>query len=192
MTTECTAMISSGATFSEFVLSCARQFMPGSQPVPERFEVDPFHANSLVENRAKLVELETMSVEDRVTGCAAYNAQVEEHRVTGLRRMNELREQYIAMRAHVKAWHVPSDKHLGLRNSMLEQIDEDLERHCGYTHYDTPAKPLLPIEWLEQQKITVLNNIEYHNKKSREITQLTADRNEWIAQLRASLTNEEA
>jgi hypothetical protein len=187
MPTEYTAMIQTGPTFEEFVLFCARDFMPGNQPVPERFEVDPYHGKALEDNRAKLVELETMSVEDRVAGCAAYNAKVEAHRIEGLTRMNTLRERYTEMRGKIKDWSIPSERHIRLREFMLEQIDASIAHDCDHTNFDTPAKPLLPIEWLERQKIDVLNNIEYHNKKSVAEIQTTTERNQWIDQLRASL-----
>lgn len=194
MPNEYTHGITFGQTFEEFALRCAELNAgvelfedEGGNLVVEYLKPTGKHARRVVEERARLAQLEAMTAHERLAGYTAWHAAAEEKRLTALSGMNELRELYTDMRARVVDWKPPTPGHEGMKVLMLEQIDKSIANDCNSSLYDTPTPRITPIEWLEREKLATLNNIEYHSREDSKELQNIGAHNTWVRQLHESL-----
>lgn len=182
--------------FSDFVWRCARGMgalinmrdEPWGAPIPERFEPNTrYYDEALTKSEARLAELRAMSplavreaaqqsYAERTRGDHDYAADKDVKRA-----------RYEAMLAKVEAWEPPTQDHVGFKDFMADQLRQSIDFDCspgGY--YDAPKK-LEPAEWHEAEVKKAERDIEYHTtERTKEITRTEA-RNQWLAQLRASL-----
>ena len=94
-------------------------------------------------------------------------------------RLDLKRQRYEAMLHKVQAWSPPTPDHVGLRDFMVQQINESIDFDCGHFSED----PVLaePATWLSAQISQAEWNLEDHtDARSKEIER-TNSRNKWIA-----------
>lgn len=195
MPTGYTADIKDGISFEQFVLNCAKAFgacismrdLPSDTPIPEEFEPCKYHADQLAEVRETLAAYESMDYEEATRKCAfEYQADEDNRRRQLQENLNQL-ESYRGMLAHVQAWVAPSADHEGLKDFMVKQIEESIKWDDS-TKYLTEPTPMIDVtDWLEAKKAKAIKDIEYHKEKNAEEIKRTAERNQWVRQLRESL-----
>ena len=196
MPTGYTACVQDGKVtdFAEFARLCARAFganvlmrdEPFDAPIRE-YEPSTLYKESLDEAQAKLYDLEHTTLDE-----AAQHQAKENTRVAGLlkdameqTRIN--RERYTAMLAKARAWTPPTSDHVGLKDFMIEQLQESLRFDCGdmsnYYKQDTRA----PQDYLREKIAKAKEKIADYAKEWEAEQERTRRRNEWNRQLVESL-----
>lgn len=191
MPTGYTAPIKDGIEFNEFVWNCARAFGalvmmrddPMDAPIPE-FKPSDYHDKALNEAIKSLARLQKMTVAE--TDKAALKEHEESYK--SFERMNresaDLEDKYHAMLAQVEAWKPPTKDHEGMKQFMVEQIQQSLKFDC---HTYKMPEPMRGKEWLKLKIEKAKRDIEYHAKEQTEEVKRCNDRNEWVKALSASV-----
>lgn len=193
MPTGYTAAVQDGISFEEFVWRCARNFGalilmrddPMDAPVPERFEPSDYHPKRLAEAEAELERVSKMSPSK--AGVAARKEREEALRYAAeyFAKQVQISDRYRAMIAQVEAWQPPTSEHVGLKEFMLQQLNESLKFDCGYLPDKPPVKS--GEEWKRERIAKLNNDIAYHKEELAKEIERTEGRNKWIADLRASV-----
>lgn len=191
MPTGYTAMISEGATFERFALSCARQFgalimmrdEPYDAEIPE-FQPTDYHTKQLEADNERLTWLKSLTAAQVQDQCEkAHNEEVER-----IHKMNAEKDitlaKYEEMLEKVNAWVPPTEDHLGLKEFMVKQITESIYFDCS--NYDFP-KRITPDDWRIRELKKVMDSITYHTVEHEKDVQRTNSRNEWVKKLKLSL-----
>jgi hypothetical protein len=179
-------------TFEQYLWRCARAFGalvmmrddPTDAPIPERFEASGYHVKELANARAKLAELEILSIEQAETMAAAdHEAAVSWWRQRASKE-GAIDERYAAIRERVMAWEPPSPDHEELKKFMLEQLRTG--RPYSSARDPKPEKKTAR-EWLDAQIKDARWSVDYHEKNLRAEHARTEERNRWLAELRESV-----
>ena len=196
MPTGYTAAVQSGeiTTLDAFAFRCARAFdalitmrdEPLDAPIPERLEPNTdYHDKKLAEAMERLNELTKLTPEQ-----AEFRAhQAYEEAVAAYMRCKEDKaeefERYETMLAKVISWSVP-EKLADLKKFMVEQLQESIRFDCGYE----PAEPARVdgAAWLASEIKDASDDVAHHAKRRAEEIARTTARNEWLAALRANIT----
>lgn len=192
MPTGYTDAIGKGATFEEFVWSCARAFGalvmmrddPTDAPIPEFEPHTEYYDGRLAECEAKLKELREMSPQQaNAAASRAHEAEMETWRQREVER-KDLEAKYSAMRERVATWEPPTPDHAGLKRFMLEQIDESIRFDCS--PWDAPS-PLDGPEWMKREIERAARGIaSSHENIAGEIAR-AKERNAWVKALDESV-----
>jgi len=118
---------------------------------------------------------------------AAEHATAEVQRLSRIKELDTLRQQYQEMLTCAEQWVPPSEEHIGLKKFMVKQITDSINWDCDASFYATPIQNLTGLEWAEAAKEKAIKDISYHKKKHAEEVERTAQRNTWISALRNSL-----
>ena len=200
MPTGYTAAIADGITFERFAMDCARAFgacvmlrdeSGGGEIIPERFEPSDYHLKQLGNARARLAELETISLVEAEKRSEGDYRQAEASRLEHLQKNKDQLAAYSAMLDQVNAWEPPSDEHNGLRDFMQSQIEQSIKFDDMVDYYEKPTVRQTGAEWLEAQKYTALRDIDRHRAEHTKEVERTEQRNEWVRMLRDSLRQPE-
>lgn len=190
MPTGYTAEVGEGkiTTLRQFALQCARGMGacimmrddPWDATIPERFEPSTdYHDKALDAARAKLKDLANITPDEcEKRAETAYEQALTSHNEYVARKA-EQNGRYAAMKAAVEAWDTKAE---GIRDFMLQQLSisfDDWEPE--------PPKKLNGEQWLEAELGKAAHDIAYHKKARDEEIQRTEGRNQWLADLRASL-----
>lgn len=158
---------------------------PADAPIPERFEPSQSNAKRAAGLERELAAVQAMSdSEARDAAIAAY-AEWKAERDKGEARHKAERERYLAMIAKVEAWKSAPE---GIKQFALEQLRSGLEFDCRepFKWYSEPPS-LSGERWKRSQIERLTRSIANHLEYQREEEERVARRNEWLAQLRASL-----
>lgn len=179
--------------FEEFVLHAARAFgaliemrdMGLDATVPETFEPSPYHRDHANEARARLAAVSSMSDPAcQIQADADHGAWVTTtaaNRATTAAR----RARYESMRERVLAWTPPTDEHTGLRDFMVQQLDESASFDTN--DYTAPEPTTDGAEWRVEAIAKAERDIEYHETEFADDVRRAAERTEWVRALRDSL-----
>ena len=184
------------ATFADFALRCARNCgaliamrdEPLDAPIAE-FEPAPYYADAVARDEAEVARLEAM---DEAEALAFGRRTISEHAGRYERTASEkraLQRRFRAMREEAEAWAPPTDDHAGLKSFMLEQLALDA-RHEDAGWYEERAR-----EWRYRRPRQVYDDALAAARQSlaKSVDGLVAEservaeRNRWVAELRASL-----
>lgn len=179
-----------GISFEQFAMRCARAFgalallrdEPLDAPIPEELKPSDWHSIRAQEAQARLDQLESMPFPEIET--AALHSYLNEHE--NWKKYN--REQAVrndkhrAMLAQVTAWTPPTEDHKPMQRFMVEQLEVSISK------YATPEpQQRSALTWLADESASAMRDVAYHNRKHAEEVALTAERNDWLRALRASL-----
>lgn len=194
MPTGYTAEVADGKVtdFRTFALRCARAFGatimqrddPSADP-PKRREPSDYAAKRLVEDRARLAEVNAMTVEQAEAAATAEyeKAMADEEKYAANRRAT--RSRYEAMLAKVVLWEPPTADHVGLKKFMEEQIRESISFDCA--EYPSRLQRLNGRDWLEREQKRLVESIGRNAQSQAEEEARCAGANAWIDALYASL-----
>lgn len=194
MPTGYTAAIENGISFEQFVWSCSRAMgalimmrdEPNSAPIPEKFEPSDYSAKRLAETHARLEWLNGLTPQQCLEEATkAYQTDRDSANAYAAKK-EALRKKYRAMLTAVNGWNPPTPDHQGLKDFMVEQITSSIKFDC-HDNYEREPMPPTGREWRASEVAKCMKDIEYHTKSNAEELTRTAQRNQWIADLRNSL-----
>jgi hypothetical protein len=192
MPTGYTADIADGISFDQFVWNCARAFgalvllrdAPSGAAIPERFEPSGSYQKSADEARAQITLLDGMTAEEvAIAAAAAHEVALASWRKR-LAAADTLREKYAAMLAQAEAWTPPTAEHVGLRDFMLQQLNESMRFDCGV---GPQPERLDPAVWIARQFEQHRRMLATYERMHAEEVARTEGRNQWIKALRESV-----
>lgn len=190
-------LMEEGQNFEDFVMLCARAMgalvmmrdEPFDAPIPV-FEPTDYYAKRLKEALALVEKLEAMGAGERIAYGANKQAKEIKRHQDWLAREKAENARLVEMDAQVRAWEPPTSNHKGLKEFMLEQIDTSLNA-TGYIEESLERhQALTPLKYYEEALDRARSDIEYHMKADAEERARVDGRNQWVAQLRASLKPE--
>lgn len=196
MPTGYTAPVADGEVteFADFAMECARAFgalvtMRDSPEatIPDEFEPNTsYHDEKLAKAKADLEMISAMSAEEcRRQAEAAFEKVREQRLEAGLERTAQL-GRYEAMLAKVRQWTPPTPDHVGLKDFMVQQIEESIRFDCSPINW--PEYPqLAPEEWRAERLAKAQRDIEYHTEERAKEVKRARERTEWVRALRQSL-----
>lgn len=194
MPTGYTAKLNEGEqSFTEFVLTCARNFgalitMRDDDleaPIPDAFTPSDYHTEALKRERAEFQRVTALSSEE----CEKAAGTEHEQRLAEWQG-SKANQEAIADRCRrmiqlVNAWVPPTPDHVGLRDFMIQQLQESLKFDCGFEK-DEPQRQT-GAQWQASRNATIAHSIAYHQEEHAKEVERVAARNAWVAALRSSL-----
>jgi hypothetical protein len=187
-----------GQTFEEFTLQCARAFGVLSSlrdesldsKIPDQLKPDTHYQDALADAIDEHNKLSTMTSDQS----EKYGASLIKKHLTYLEQARNktklIRERILSMIEKVNSWVPPTDKHIDLKNFMLEQLQRTLEVDGDVSYYDTEiaANSVASAKEIYQEFLEAAASVvEFYNKKLIEEQKRTAKTNEWLTALRTSL-----
>lgn len=177
---------------ADFILNCARAFgalvslrdSPRA-PIPDELQPSTYHAEQAEAAQARLDDLLTTDAgEAEAEARRAHDAAMGRWR-DGRAKTDRVLGRLTEMRAAIVEWTPPTPDHEGLKEFMLDQLDQTI-RYDGT--FDTPAPEFVPgPERLAARIAAAEWDIEYHTAEQERENERVAERNAWLAALRASL-----
>lgn len=196
MPTGYTAAVSDGTIveLKDFIWQCARAMgalimmrdEPGDAPIPEKFDPSSYYKDKFDEAKKELAELLAMAPDDLSTAAVAdFDERVRAWRLSQQRELNQ-KTRYRTMLAKVEAWTPPSSDHVGLKEFMLQQLNESIKFDTGFKPAPEP-KPMTGEEWRAERLEELTWEVNYDAKNYAQEVERVNNRNEWLAKLRQSM-----
>jgi hypothetical protein len=195
-------LIEEGQTFPDFVLTCARAFgalaeMHGDAfdaQIPEKFEPSPYYQKALCDAEEAHARLAAMNpAEQRMHGqeLKAKHIAAQARYLDKCDYVMENRRVQ-KMMVEVKAWIPPSDEHKQLKTFMLEQLTLSLN-DLSYTDGElAKAHARTAQAYFIAELSNVARNILYYKEELQKEIDRTRGRNDWLKQLRASISQKDS
>lgn len=185
-------------SFEDFALDCSRAFgalieirdEPNGAPIPERFEPSDYAKNKQAEAEARFEQFKKHTPKEQATLGAKLKQDSLESLNDWADRDAMANARIFGMRAKVEAWTPPTADHQQLKTFMLEQLDISLN-DLNYINQQIASEELrAPMEFYKAAYDSAKKDCGYYAQQHAEEVQRTEGRNEWLAQLRASLTSQ--
>ena len=187
-------LVDEGQEFPDFVMTCARAFgalielrdEPLDAEIPESFEPSSYNDRRIEEAQQALAEATTLSDADIELLADADHRRAVARYTEVVARAVTVGARVRAMIAQVEAWTPPTDEHQGLRDFMLQQLNETLKFDASTSYLNEPVK--LSVEEYRAAAIARANrDITYHREQAAAEAERAAARTEWVKVLRESL-----
>lgn len=191
--------IKDGITFEQYAMQCARAFGACvdmrdeslDTPIPDRFEPSDYHTKKIAELTKDLDDIQSL---DSTT---LTNRANDEYEAT-VQSLNksitdalELKKTYNDMLSKVRSWVPPTEDHNEFKRFMVEQLEKSIEFDCDVQyrkHELSETRRLTGQQWKDKEAVRLIDELAYHKEQNiNEIYRVNA-RNEWLRQLRNSLT----
>lgn len=175
----------------EFILTCARAFGASIEQRDEPLDVPPrprkasgYRKESLKKSRARLREVQAWTDEDAKREAeAVYTSHLAEW-AKGRASASEMRARYDLMLAHVRAWEPPTSEHVGLKEFMVQQLEDSKKWDCSEA--DAP-KPIDGSTYRADEIARAKRQVERDEEYLAEEEARVEGANKWIADLYDSL-----
>lgn len=196
MPTGYTAKLYEGAdqSFPDFLMSCARAFgalitmrdEPMDAPIPDEFEPSPWYAERVEKVKARLAELQAMTVNEIANAAEAAHRQATDAWEEADRAKDERKARYEAMLAQVREWMPPTEDHQGLKDFMIQQLTESIDFDCSMSYWPRPT-PKTPKQWHAEEVARTERSLAQDEKENAEEIERARNRSEWVKALRGSV-----
>lgn len=177
-------LIDKNQTLREFALSCAGDDYPDGE------DTVTHHREKLKEAKAELQRLVSMSAEDRERhGVQVRTSEIVEWEAIQ-RNHNDEVAKVRAMLPQVRDWAPPTPEHAELKDMMLRQIAEQLEREDRGDYYEDKLNAMRfndAASHFENELSNARSTVAYHAKKLREVEERLAAQRAFLQALRDSL-----
>jgi hypothetical protein len=194
MATGYTSCIGDGAAFEEFVLGCARAIdylatmrdEPSGAAIPDEFHPSPYYFERRVELNERLAQLKSMTTREAE---AAARREAEERkacRAKSARDNGRLRQLYEKMLERVRNWAPPTSEHQGLKDFMVQQIEQSVAWDCRPDDNE-PVLARTAAQWLSEELEDCRNDIARNEKHLAEEVERARARTAWVQALKKSL-----
>lgn len=190
--------IQKGIEFNDFVWKCVRAAFgplismpeePHDAPIPKKLEPSNFYREKIVEIKKELESLSEMTIETaEIKAQEKFTSEVDRIQEY-INKANDAREKYQEMLLKVKAWQPPTLDHFELKNFMVEQINRSIRFDCDTRCYTNIEVPFLSArEYLAKERKRLMSELQYCIKNDMVERESVAIRNQWLEDLRNSLT----
>lgn len=195
MPTGYTANIKDGISFETFTLQCARAFgatiemedEPLDKKIPDKFESSDYHDKEIAELNIKYKAIENISpLQAEKIADDEFKEKIAKNK-KDIEKTIDLKGKYVDMLTEVKNWKPPSEKHIELKNFMIEQITKSIRCDCDIEYYFEKVKLLTGREWLSNNQNRILKDIAYHIEERQNEHKRVKRDNKWLSELRKSL-----
>ena len=178
--------------FEGFALTAARAFgaliemrdTDLDAAIPDEFTPSPYHSDRLAEAHRRLEEARELTVADCTAMAEADYERWQTETKASAAETAARRARYEAMRERALAWHPPTDEHTGLRDFMVQQLEESIDFDC--TTYKSTPPTLNGREWRDRAIAKAVRDIDYHTKELEADRKRAAERTAWVRALRES------
>lgn len=197
MPTGYTAAVCDGKVtdFKEFALQCAHAFGAlvalreerMDSPIPE-FKPSSYNSEALTNEQAELARVKAMSLGECASEAMSdYRKALDDHQKR-VDKATAIRERLLAMRSRVFDWTPPTSEHQGLKDFMIQQLDETIsfDGKAG-TYYIEQARKIGGAEWRESRIAALTKSITYHAEEHKKEVERVNGQNRWVSELRRSL-----
>ena len=195
MPTGYTAKVQDGTIkdFSTFAMQCARAFgalislrdEDTSCPVPEKLKADDYYRTAMIEAETEYYELENFTSDKQWKQMYQNEKQkVKEENTRYAKQRAEYKKRYYDMLYKVRDWVPPTPEHRGLKDFMIQQLEESIKFDCN--HFELSELPPFD-DWKKEKLNSTKENFYYHREKWNEEVKRTDEKNKWLADLRKSL-----
>ena len=182
-------------TFEDFALGCAKAFgacismrdLPSSTPIPDEFKVEPYYQDKILETQKQIERYLNFKYEDWFELWDKDFEQKESRRIDSLNKNIKLLDNYNKMLDKVKVWKAPSKEHLGLKEFMINQIEESIDFDCDVDYYNKPTAKVSIDVFKSETMAKLYKDLEYYTKNNEEDIKRVSQRSLWVKQLRESL-----
>lgn len=199
MPTGYTAALHDGEqSFEDYALGVARGFgalimmrdAPADAEIPDVFEPGDYYVKRVADLRSELDAVSNMS-DARLAQVQADEITEAEERLAAFRAERDARRtRYEAMLARARAYEPPTPDHVGLKETMVQQLVQSIDFDCG-GRYEPAVSPALPLDEYRAARVTKAGDDLTCAIKSLEEEQERADgRTAWVQALRESLRSE--
>lgn len=186
-------------TFRKFALECARQLspvvytemeeLPSGTPIPDEFKPHPYHKEEIERAKKNLERAKAMTIEEaeiKVEGI--YNECIRSNNETRKKR-EETRVRYESMLEKVRAWDPPTPDHTNLKDFMISELEQSIERDCPTSCLSEPER-----QTGEEYKAILIrqaeSDIARHEKGWEEDVKGAREITDWVRALKDSLPEE--
>lgn len=186
------------STLRDFALQCARGMGalimmrddPWDAPIPKQFLPQTSHYDEHIEAAKKILaelpNLEPYECDARAQ--AEFDAQMASHlKYASSRSLSKIR--YLEMLGKVENWR-PVDGLTGLKDFMVEQLNESIKFDCPDSYRPERPKRLTGERWREQKLEEASRDLAYNSEEREEEIQRTESRNRWLKALWDSLPDQ--
>lgn len=187
-------------TFEEFVLACARNFGalilmrddPKEAPIPTFEARTDYQEQMKAEAERDLAMLRSMTDEEKHVAHAAAVAEVERQIADDVEKAQAIRDRYEAMLRQVEEWRPPTEDHQGLKDFMVQQLNESIRFDCADAgKWRSLPESDVDLWWQQQVWAKERTIVRCHQDIAAEIER-TQERNKWVDALRRSLEGVDA
>lgn len=159
---------------------------PPGAPIPKRFGPSPYYAERIAEHTATREALKAMTDAEARAAADAEMAAYTERRADAEADWVEQRNRYDAMIAKVVQWEGAPE---GIKEFALEQLHRGREFDCGQEFTFWQSEPITDgAAWRAAKLARVAERIAHAESEYAKEQKRTDERNAWVDQLRASLT----
>lgn len=180
-------------SFAEFALECARgmgaaihQRDDGPGPITE-MPVDDFEQRHAEKARANLAAALDRTPTEWAELQAQRHAAAEKALADAAIEQAQIRERYEAMLLQVLAWKPPTDEHIGLKNFMVEQLEQSIRFDCPDARSEVVPPMLDPAVYAAREIDHARDQHDRAEQDARQARERVAAQRAWVRNLRESL-----
>lgn len=178
-------------SLGDFIMRCAHAFvidardMSMDSELPEPQVRDYFY-KSVAKDEATLRMYEARTDEDWAFAEADHRAQRLQQTKDGIKDSTAKRARYETMLMQVKGWQPPTEKHQGLKDFMVSQIEESIKFDCGTFGLETAPK-VTAKEFRDTTLARARKDLQRSRERLAEEIERQAANYAWITALRNSV-----
>jgi hypothetical protein len=189
-------LINKKLAFPQFAMLCARAMgacvmmrdEPFDAAIPDAFKPSNYNARRIVAATKELNRLVAMTPAKR----EKFGAKVKGEQFASLTDMKaktlEANNRLMQSHADVGNWQPPTSHHEGLKEFMLQQITTSLSDTAYEDKSLAKCESTPPLGFWSEAVAQCAKDIAYHTKAQAEEDERTNQRNQWLADLRKSLS----
>ena len=181
-------------TFAEFALECARGIGylavlrdDPDAPIPSTFQPSSMYTGMLKNARREFEEISAWTDEVAERHAQEIYESALTERQERLDAKAALRGRLEAMLAEVHAWTPPTADHQGLKDLMIQQLEDAITHDCDTSYYLTPPKKMSGAEHKARRLVSLQDNIQYYTEQEEADRRRAEKRTQWVRDLRNSL-----
>lgn len=179
--------------FADFAKNCMQAFMfsmrdlpLGSAPRP--VEVDDYTVKQVEVNRQRVAALAAMSVSEAGAVAEQERAVARERAATALADVRVKNARLAKMLAQVEAWVPPTERHVRIKEFMVEQLSSSIDDEKFWTERLVDDGPVDVAEWMDDRMADAVRDLERSCGWLEQAKVRVADSNLWLAQMLESLS----
>lgn len=184
-------------SFKDFVLQCARAFGAcinqrdeDMRVKPKKQKLDSYHLKELIKAKKELSEFNKKTIDNLKIEFENYKKNTLKQYEDSLSKRSKLADRYKKYIELSEKWNPPTSEHQGLKNFIINQLQESLNFDCGGDYYNRSINELNNLKfekWLADKKEMLEKDVIYHKDGYEKDVKRIKEQNKWINELYKSL-----